>query len=56
MGLIQCAEKCKFQKDGYCFLEKCGTVASTESECPHFIPKSLDNREGLFKACSTYEF
>ncbi len=56
MGLIQCAENCKFQRDGYCFLEKCGTVASVDSVCPHYIPKSLDNRERLFEAYSTNEF
>ena len=45
MGIIQCAEYCKFQKDGYCSLEKYSTVNTENSNCPYFI--SLDNRDGL---------
>ncbi len=47
MGIIQCAEQCKFQKDGYCSLDKCSTVSSVDCDCPYFI--SLDNRNSLFE-------
>ena len=45
MGIIQCAEYCKFQKDGYCSLDEYSTVNPTHSSRPYFI--SLDNRDSL---------
>lgn len=56
MGIIQCAQDCKYQKDGYCYLDKCSVVASLDTDCPHFVQKSFDNTEGLFKTGSAYEF
>ena len=53
MGLIQCAEECKFQEDGYCCFEKCGVVASTDGECPHYIPKLFNNGNSLFQTDCT---
>ena len=55
MGIIQCAEECKYQIDGYCYLENCSTVASVEGDCPHFEPKSFDNANGLFKTGGSYK-
>ncbi len=47
MGLIQCAENCKYQQDGYCNLETCSNINSLENDCPHYIPSSLDNSKRL---------
>ncbi len=53
MAVIQCAEKCKFQNDGYCSLEKCSTVNSVNSSCPYFMPLSADNRDSLSQTSDT---
>lgn len=50
MSLIQCAEKCKFQKDGYCSLEILGTVNANENGCPYYKTPSFDDSNSLFKA------
>ena len=39
MGLIQCAEDCKYQLDGYCNLEICGSVNSPYHICPYYLPR-----------------
>ena len=54
MGIIQCAENCKFQKEGYCSLDKCSTVTYNNIDCPYFI--SLDNRNGLRETSDTDNF
>ena len=56
MGIIQCAENCKYQKDGYCFLENCSTVATIDNDCPHFVKKSFNDGDCLFETCSTDKF
>ena len=53
MAVIQCAEKCKFQNDGYCSLEKCSTVKSVNSSGPYFMPLSADNRDSLSQTSDT---
>lgn len=53
MGIIQCAENCKYQKDGYCNLEKPTTVGSIDSSCPYRIPKSFYNSNCLAKTPDT---
>ena len=55
MGLIQCAEHCKFQIDGYCNLEKCSTVNSLNKNCPYFIPLSFDYTNSLSQTANTYK-
>lgn len=54
MGIIQCAEYCKFQKDGYCSLDKCSTVNPENTDCPYFV--SLDNRKSLSETSDTDKF
>lgn len=56
MGLIQCSESCRFQKDGYCQLEKCSTVNSYGNICPHFMPKLFDYRNCLTETSYPNEF
>lgn len=50
MSLIQCSESCKFQADGYCKLEKCSVVTSTDNSCPYFVERLFDNRNSLSQA------
>lgn len=40
MALIQCAEDCRHQRDGYCRLDKPAAVSSLSADCPYFTPKS----------------
>ena len=47
MGVIWCAENCKYQSDGYCQLNNCGTVNSLSGVCPYFTEKSLDKGDRL---------
>lgn len=54
LGIIQCAEKCAYQKDGYCFLESAQKVNSINSICPYF--KSPDNRNGFLKTSDGDKF
>lgn len=35
MGIIQCAENCEYQLDGYCTLGSCTTVSSVTGSCPY---------------------
>lgn len=53
MGIIQCAENCKYQADGYCRLNQCTTVNSTNMACPHFIEKLSDKSDCLAKSSNT---
>lgn len=53
MNLIQCSEICKYQIDGYCSLEKCGLVSSTEYDCPYFVELSLDKRNSFSQTANT---
>ncbi len=53
MGIIQCAEGCKFQLDGYCQLDKPSEVGSLKSDCPYYIPASFDYRNSLTEAFDT---
>lgn len=52
MGIIQCSEFCKYQKDGYCDLEKCSAVYPSDKDCPYFI--SLDDRNSLSQTSNPY--
>lgn len=47
MGIIQCSQGCRFQIDGYCYLDKCSCVNSVTGECPYFVAVSADNGDGL---------
>lgn len=49
MGLIQCSEECKFQKEGYCCLEKCSKVNSTDKNCPYFSNILSDNADSFIE-------
>ena len=49
MGIIQCAEECKFQSDGYCGLDKLSTVGLVQNGCPHFVPTLAYNRNCFTK-------
>lgn len=49
VGIIQCAEKCKYQNDGYCLLNKCIAVNSVSGACPYFTEKSFDKSDCLGK-------
>ena len=56
MGIIQCAEKCGHQLDGYCQLEKCTTINSPSGPCPYFLPLSLDKFKGISQTTTTNNF
>lgn len=56
MGIIQCADECAFQVDGYCSLEKCSAPNLFENACPYFVPKSFNKIDGLRKASDTDKF
>lgn len=56
MGIIQCAEDCKYQIDGYCNLDKCSTVNSLENSCPYFISRSLNISDSLRQIGNTDKF
>lgn len=53
MNLIHCALNCKYQKDGYCGLERPEAVNLTSNDCPYF--KSTDNGDSLLKVIDAYE-
>ncbi|MEE1239833.1 MAG: hypothetical protein UHO61_07920 [Acutalibacteraceae bacterium] len=53
MGVIWCAENCKYQADGYCQLNNCGTVNSLSGVCPYFTEKSLNKTYRLGKTSDT---
>ncbi len=50
MSLIQCDEKCKYQQEGFCRLEKIGTVNTLNASCPYYRPKYLNQSNGVLKA------
>ena len=56
MGIIQCAENCKYQSDGYCTLDKCSNVNSTENDCPYFVNRSLNVGNGIRQIPNPYNF
>ena len=56
MSLIQCSQGCEFQIDGYCRLEKCGFVNSTEDGCPYFKKKSFNKGNGFSETSNTDKF
>ena len=53
MGIIECAETCKFQKDGYCQLETLSKVNTSSGGCPHYISVSLNEGNSLSKTADT---
>lgn len=53
MGIIECAENCKFQKDGYCSLETLSKVNSSSGGCPHYISASFDKVGGLLQTADS---
>ena len=53
LQIIQCAENCRFQNDGYCSLETCSNVNSTEHPCPYFILNTSNSSDGLLKITDT---
>lgn len=55
MGIIQCAENCKYQQDGYCCLDKLAQVNSVSGGCPYFTEKSLDKGNSLGKSSYAYK-
>lgn len=56
MSIIQCAENCKYQVDGYCSLDKCSNVNSLTNSCPYFTERSLNNRNCLFEIADPDKF
>lgn len=56
LGLIQCAENCKYQIDGYCALEICSNINSPESDCPYYLSRSTDSLNSLSQSGNTDEF
>lgn len=53
MGIIQCAEDCKYQEEGYCNLNKCTSVNSINKSCPYFTERLADNSNGITKTPDT---
>lgn len=56
MGIIQCAKECKFQKDGYCALEKCGKIGELYNDCLYFEPCLFKGGESRRKTADTDKF
>ncbi len=56
MKIIQCAEICRFQSEGYCSLESCTNINSTKHPCPHFIPKLAQGGDGLLQITDADKF
>lgn len=53
MNLIQCAENCKYQKDGYCNLEICCNINSPDNDCPYFVSSLFNESERLSQSADT---
>lgn len=51
MWIIQCAEDCKFQKEGYCSLDRCSTVNPENKGCPYKV--SPNNSNSIFETSDT---
>ena len=49
MSLIQCAKNCRYQKEGYCYLDTptCVNNISAGRGCVHFIEKGEKKHPGL---------
>jgi len=56
MSLIQCDEPCNYQKDGYCKLDKLGTVNYNDKNCPYFKPFSGNDFNSFLKTSDTDKF
>lgn len=56
LSLIQCDDSCIYQVEGFCSLEHFTTVNSTQSDCPHFKPRNLNQINGILKASDTAKF
>ena len=56
LGIIQCADECVFQVDGYCNLEKCSVPNLIKNDCPYFIPKSFYKFDSLRQTSDTDNF
>jgi hypothetical protein len=55
MGIIQCAENCRHQADGYCTLDKYSNVTSLENSCPYFVSRLFDNGNRLCQVPDPYK-
>ena len=55
LGVIWCAENCKYQTDGYCQLNKCGTVNTLSGICPYYTEKSFDKCDRLGETPNAYK-
>ena len=55
MGIIQCAENCKHQIDGYCSLDKCSNVTSLENPCPYFVKRLFNDGNSLCQISNPYK-
>ncbi|MBO5019228.1 MAG: hypothetical protein J6D52_01050 [Clostridia bacterium] len=53
MGIIQCAENCRYQRDGYCDLDGISVVNSLSGGCPYYIENLLYNGNSLSKTSDT---
>ena len=53
LQIIQCAENCRFQNDGYCSLETLSKVNSSSGGCPHYISASFDKVGGLLQTADS---
>lgn len=53
MRIIQCAENCRFQADGYCSLENCSNINSPDHSCPYYIPRLANGGNGLLQITDT---
>ena len=56
MGIIQCSSNCKYQIDGYCTLDKCGTVNSINADCPYYVKTLFNVGNRLSQRIDTDEF
>ncbi len=56
MKIIQCAEICRFQNDGYCSLESCTNINSTKHPCPYYIPKLSQGSNSLLEIADADKF
>lgn len=51
MSLIQCSSDCRYQKDGYCALEKAAQITAASKTgaggCLHYLPRNNEDAENI---------
>ena len=56
MSLIPCPQNCKYQKEGYCFLDTCAEIKEHENNCPYFTKRLSDKIDSLSNISDRNQF